>query len=168
MPYPGVVIPSELLASRYGSYGAAQASPVSQSSVPYETISIPGPGGGLIQAFVPSMATMPTTVPEAAVGTRPKSIPKIDPYAEMVKVVPQFPQVSDAAWNAARAQLNAEVSPATQRLIQNKAAALGVELGLPSWNMAAEQTLANLLRTGEEQVQAGITNYQNLCNLPKD
>ena len=88
-------------------------------------------------------------------------------YGQAANISPQLPGVQNQAWDTVSNQLNSTVSPATQRLLQDKAASMGVELGLPSWNAASEGTLARILGTAEQQQQEGVKNFQGLTATTK-
>lgn len=85
---------------------------------------------------------------------QPKSI-----YDELNQNVPGYGALTKSATGVIGGELNGQVSPETQNLIQNKAAAAGVAGGVPGSQFQQNNMLANLGLTSEQLQQHGLTDY---------
>jgi hypothetical protein len=85
-------------------------------------------------------------------------------YDQLNQNVPQYGALTTATTGNISNELNGQVSPTTQNLIQNKAAAAGVAGGVPGSGFQQNNALANLGMTAEQLQHQGVTDYSQFSN----
>lgn len=85
-----------------------------------------------------------------------------NPYQDLSGVYPNLSGTNAAASTALLSELEGQVSPETQALIQDKSAAFGVSSGMPLSGLSRNQFARNLGLTSEQLQQQGIAQYGSL------
>ncbi len=95
-------------------------------------------------------------------GGVPGSIGIPNPYQDLSSVYPNLSGTNAATSQALLSELQGQVSPETQALLQDKAAAFGVSSGMPGSGLARNRNLRDLGLTSEGLQQQGLQNYGNI------
>jgi hypothetical protein len=83
-------------------------------------------------------------------------------YDQLQANVPNYSAMTKTATGNIAGQLSGQISPSTMNLLQNKAASMGVNSGMPGSGFSQNNLLESLGLTSEGVQQQGITNYNQL------
>lgn len=104
-----------------------------------------------------------------AFGKVPGQLGMPDPYADLMKSIPWLAQANQGVGNVLNNNLAGVLSPASQRAIQDSAAAFGVTSGMGGSNaqpgsLAFNRTLRDIGRTSEDSQRWGASAYPGIIN----
>ena len=85
-------------------------------------------------------------------------------YNDLLKRLPTLPGMNAQAANSVQSRLAGQLSPETQRAIQDIGARFGLTSGMPGSGLSRFRTARDLGRTTEDLQRAGLQDYGNLLS----